>query len=182
MKPLRSAKTNNRNFQDSTQKQGEVLNPKSFSEKEKTLYQKVFSPKIKRTRKPYKKRSVRKVCEDFYEHFKNEKEIPYDVAKRWLIQEKERCSRQTILAYLGRPFTRQVNKVDDNVLLQGGGSRIVPHEYVRNLPKKTGYIELFGFAFLFTDSLTGKTWFKNHRVEQARIDSPLQPPQTRASL
>lgn len=182
MKPLTSAKTNNRNRQDSTQKQGETLNPKRFSEEEKRLYQNVFSPKIKRTPKPYKKRSVHKVCEDFYEHFKNEKEIPYDVAKRWLIQEKERCSRQTILAYLGRPFTRQVNKVDDNVLLQGGGSRIVPHEYVRNLPKKTGYIELFGFAFLFTDSLTGKTWFKNHRVEQAKIDSPLQPPKTRASL
>ena len=56
MKPSKCPSTHNRNFQDSTLKQGEVLNPKRFSEEEKRLYQNVFSPKIKHN--PYKKRPI----------------------------------------------------------------------------------------------------------------------------
>ena len=136
------------------------------------------APKIKK--KPYKKRSVRQVCEDFYDHFKDEKTVLYDVARRWLIQEKTRCSRQTILAYLGRPKTRQVDKVDDHVLLDGGGSKLIPHEYIRNLPKKTGYLELYGLASLMTDRVKGKTWFLLHHTKQTEIpifSSPLTNPQ-----
>jgi hypothetical protein len=66
--------------------------------------------------------------------------------------------------------------MDDCVIQQGGGMKLIPHEYVRKLPRKQGYLELFGFATLFNDDKTGKIWFKLHHKEQTKIDSPLRNP------
>ena len=172
MKPLTSAKTHNRNRQDSTQKQGEVLKPKRFSEKEKQLYHKVFYPKIKH--KTYKKRSVKKTCEDLVASFFPSKKVSYAAMNYRLFTQFDRCNRKTILDYLGRPKTHCVQKVAHTIQAQTG-SRAKSHVFARNLPAKIGYVQKYGLATLETNTRTGETWFILHHKEQTKIDEVISP-------
>jgi len=180
MNPHQSPQTSNENTQDSTQKQGEVLNPKRFSEEEKHLYQKVFSPKIKH--KPYKKRSVLRTCEALVARFYPEREVSYDALKMKLITDFNQCSRQTILAYLGRSETRQKETVDHLVQYSKSGTTTnKTHTFIHRLPAKMGYVETFGLATLFTNQPNGKVWFRLHHKRQTVLDeeSPPRSPPTR---
>ena len=176
MNPHQSPQTSNENSRDSTQKQSEVLNPKSFSEKEKTLYQKVFSPNIKR--KPYNTRSTRKTCEEVVNDFYPETEVSYEALRMKLITSYGRCSRPTILSYLGRPETRQKNTVEHTVnYLKSGATTNKQHIFINKYPAKRGYLEIFGLAALHTDRKPGKIWFRLFHTEQTKIDSVPLPPQ-----
>jgi len=134
------------------------------------------APKIKK--KPYKKRSVRKTCEELVASFYPDTEALYGVMKRRLVQKFDRCNRRTILAYLGRPATTQVQKINHDII-QRSGNRAKEHRFTRRLPAKKGYLELFGLASLMNNRLQGKTWFKLHHTRQTilnEVDSPLRIP------
>jgi len=177
MNPHQSSQTSNENNQDSTQKQGETLNPKRFSEEEKQLYQQVFSPKIKR--KPYKNRSVKETCEKLVNSYYPEKEVSYEAMRLKLICSFGRCSRQTILSYLGRLETRQKETVDHMVQYNKSGTITnKSHTFIHKLPEKKGYLELFGLATLCKDNKKGQGYFRLHHPRQTALNEELSPPQT----
>ena len=122
---------------------------KNFSRKEKRLYQKVFRPKIKR--KPYNKRSIYKTCESLAKSFYPLTKASYEAVKLRLVRDFQRCSRQTILAYLGRVYTEQVEKVYHTIETETS-TRTKDHTFKHRLPAKKGYLEIHGFATLCKDN------------------------------
>jgi hypothetical protein len=176
MNSHQSPQTPNENIQDSTQKQGETENYKTIStQQERQLFQKVFQPKIKR--KSYNKRSVRKTCEDLVNSFYPETEVSYDALKYRLMTKFGRCSRQTILSYLGRPETRQKETVDHLVTYSKSGTITnKSHTFIHKLPRKKGYIEIFGYAMLFEEG--NKCKFRLFHLRQTEINECFSPPQT----
>ncbi len=146
---------------------------KGSEAEERRLYQKVFQPKIKR--KPYKKRSVRKTCEELVNSFYPLTEVTYDAMRNRLISQFDRCSRQTILSYLGRPETRQIETIRHNIKTQNT-ERSKDHTFTHILPAKRGYVEVFGFAFLQQRGV--QTFFKLYHTRQTEINEPFSPPQT----
>ena len=161
--------------QGSTQVNREPSKHNPFFEKEEQLYRKVFSPKIKR--KPYKNRSVRKTCEELVASFYPETEVSYEAMKMKLTCKFERCSRPTILAYLGRPETRQTEKVR-HTIESGTTTRTKDHTFLHVLPEKMGHIEKFGLAILCKDNKKGKVYFRLFHPRQTAIDEEFSPPQT----
>jgi hypothetical protein len=105
--------------------------------------------------------------------FYPETKVSYDAMKMKLITTFGRCSRPTILAYLGRPETRQKETVSHLVQYSKSGTTTnKTHTFVHKLPKRRGYVELFGLASLHQDFRTGKVWFRLFHTEQTKIDSP----------
>jgi len=146
-----------------------------FSSREKRLFQKVFNPNIKR--KPYRKRSVRKTCYELVASFYPETEVSYEAMKMKLTCKFERCSRPTILAYLGRPETRQTEKVR-HTIESGTTTRTKDHTFLHVLPEKMGHVEKFGLAILCKDNKKGKVFFRLFHPKQTTIDEEFGPPQT----
>jgi len=90
-----------------------------------------------------------------------------------LITKFQRCSRQTVLAYLGRPQTIQVERIEQDVrYLKSGTTTLKEHTFKHKLPSKKGYLELFGYATLHNDYKTGKIWFKLHHERQTTLAEP----------
>jgi len=180
MNPHQSSQTSNEHIRDSTLKQGEILDPKRFSEEENQLYQRVFCPKIKR--KTLKLRSVRKKCAELVDSFYPITEVTYEAMKLRLIQ-LDRCSRQTILKYLGRPETRQIETVRHTIRTQNS-ERAKDHTFTHILPAKRGLVEVYGYASLVNKK--GKLVFLLHHTYQTDLEkqfvSPPAPPQTRVSM
>jgi len=91
-----------------------------------------------------------------------------------------RCSRQTILAYLGRPKTHQKETVDHTVTYPTSGAITNKiHTFIHKLPAKKGYLETFGLAALNVDRKTGELGFKLFHQRQTELneaDSPLRNP------
>ena len=151
---------------------GNKENIKVSEAEERRLFKKVFQPKIKR--KPYKKRSIRKTCEELVKSFYPETEVTYEAMKMKLISQFDRCSRPTVLSYLGRIETRQIETVYHDIET-AGNKRTKNHTFTHRLPAKKGFVEIFGYATLLTDQINGKTWYKLHHTEQTKIDSPIPP-------
>ena len=175
MDPHQSHQTSNENTKDSTPEQGEVLNPKRFSQEEKQLYQKVFSPNIKR--KPYRRGAIRRISKQLIDSFFPATKVSYAAMERRLLTQFDRGNRGTVLAYLGRPQYRQVHKLEHTVESQSG-SKAKSHTFTRKMKRIVGYVEKFGFATLYDDKLKGETYFVLHHTEQTKIDSPLRLPPT----
>ena len=167
MDPHQSHQTSNENTKDSTPEQGEVLNPKRFSQEEKQLYQKVFSPNIKR--KPYRRGAIRRISKQLIDSFFPATKVSYAAMERRLLTQFDRGNRGTVLAYLGRPQYRQVHKLEHTVESQSG-SKAKSHTFTRKMKRIVGYVEKFGFATLYDDKLKGETYFVLHHTEQTTID------------
>ena len=176
MNPHQSPQTSNENTLDSTQKKGKPENYKTISpQEERQLFQKVFQPKIKR--KPYNKRSIPKTAKALVESFYPETEVSYDALKYRLMTKFGRCSRQTILSYLGRPETRQKETVDHLVTYRKSGTVTnKSHTFIHKLPEKKGYIEIFGYASLFEKR--NKCYFRLFHTRQTDLHEEFVPPQT----
>lgn len=149
------------------------------NEEERRLYQKVFQPIITRKRNSYKKRSVRKTCEELVDSFYPEAEVSYEAMRLRLITQFGRCSRQTILAYLGRPATRQTETIEHDVkYVKSGTTTNKQHTFIHRLPAKTGYVEQFGLARLHTnfkvvypiDHKKGQIGFTLYHTRQTELD------------
>jgi len=177
MNPHQSSQTSNENTQDSTQKQDEVLNPKRFSEEEKQLYQKAFSLNIKR--KPYKRGAIRNVSKRLIDSFYPTTKVSYAAMERRLLTQFDRGNRQTVLAYLGRPAYRQIQKMEHTIETQNG-SRAKSHTFTRKMKEIVGYVQKLGYATLYDDRLKGETYFILHHKEQVSLDNlvPLALPPT----
>ena len=164
-------------LQDSTHKQHGPETPKSFSTEEHRLYNKVFDNQPKIKKKPYRKRSIRKTCEELVNSFYPETEVSYEALRLKLIASFDRCSHPTILSYLGRTETRQKQTIDHTVnYLKSGKTTEKKHTFIHRYPAKKGYLEVFGLATLHTDSKLGKTWFRLFHTKQVKLDSPLRNP------
>jgi len=164
-------------LQDSTHKQHGPETPKSFSTEEHRLYNKVFDNQPKIKKKPYRKRSIRKTCEELVNSFYPETEVSYEALRLKLIASFDRCSHPTILSYLGRLETRHKQTIDHTVnYLKSGKTTEKKHTFIHRYPAKKGYLEIFGLAILQNNSKTGKTWFRLFHTEQTKIDSPLRNP------
>ena len=170
MNPHQSSQTSNEHIRDSTLKQGEILDPKRFSEEENQLYQRVFCPKIKR--KTLKLRSVRKKCAELVDSFYPITEVTYEAMKLRLIQ-LDRCSRQTILKYLGRPETRQIETVRHTIRTQNS-ERAKDHTFTHILPAKRGLVEVYGYASLVNKK--GKLVFLLHHTYQTDLEKQFVSP------
>jgi len=140
------------------------------------------APKIRR--KSHNKRSVRRTCEELVASFYPETEVSYEALRLKLITSFDRCDKKTVLAYLGRLETRQKETIEHTVnYLKSGVITNKQHTFIHKYPAKKGYLEVFGFAALHTDSKTGKLWFRLFHYEQKKIDSPLRiPPHESSAL
>jgi hypothetical protein len=176
MKTPTAPQLKSKSNQDSTHNKCEPENYKTIStQHERQLFQKVFQPKIKR--KPYKKRSVRRTCEKLVNSFYPETEVSYDALKYRLMTKFGRCSRQTILSYLGRPATRQKETVDHLVTYSKSGTITnKSHTFIHKLPRKKGYIEIFSYASLLEKG--NKCYFRLFHTRQTDLKEEISPPQT----
>jgi len=163
--------------------------PNKASDDETRNFRKIVfanAPKIRR--KSHNKRSVRRTCEELVANFYPETEVSYEAMKLKLMCQFERCSRQTILAYLGRPETRQKETVDHLVqYAKSGTTTNKTHTFIHKLPERKGYVEIFGLASLQKDNRTGKTVFRLYHTRQTELNeefaSPLiNPPHESSAL
>jgi len=114
--------------------------------------------------------------------------VSYNALKMRLITQFDRCDRKTILAYLGRPKTRQTETIDHTVTYSKSGTTTNKvHTFIHKLPPKKGYVEIYGLAALQTDFetvllsdfKTGKVMFKlfhTRQTELPEVQSPLETP------
>ena len=154
--------------------------PESLEVEERRNFQKIIfdsQPKIRK--KQYKKRSVRRTCEELVASFYPEIKVSYEAMKMQLISKFDRCNRGTILAYLGRPKTRQKETVDHTVQYAKSGTTInKTHTFIHRLPAKKGYVELFGLASLCSNHKTGKIVFRLFHQRQTELNEKIISPLT----
>ena len=146
---------------------------KGSEAEEKRLYQKVFSPNIKR--KPYKRGALRRVCNELVNSFFPTKKVSYAAMKRRLLTQFDRGNRGTVISYLGRPAYRQIQKMDQTVETQSG-SKAKTHIFSRSFKAVVGYVEDFGLATLYDDKSKGETYFILHHTEQTSLVPLALPP------
>jgi len=131
-------------------------------------------PKTRRTKRG--NRSIRRTVEELVDSWYPETQVNYEAMRLRLITRFERCSRQTVLAYLGRPKTIQVEHIEQNVrYLKSGTQTLKEHTFKHRLPAKKGYLELFGLATLQSDPRTRRVWFRLHHQKQTRLIPPETP-------
>jgi len=189
MNPNLAAQPRNESLRDFTNKSSVLANKKLSNDKERilrktTTYEiiekdavpslgqgKIFTtePKIRRRRTGNK--SVRRTAQKLVDSWYPETEVSYKAMRLRLITQFQRCSRQTVLAYLGRPQTLQVERIEQNVrYLKSGTQTVKEHTFKHKLPAKKGYLELFGLATLHTDPKIGRTWFQLHHQRQTTLE------------
>ena len=167
--------TNSREIASSQLAYGEIDYKKCLKTEEERLYQKVFSPNIKR--KPYKRGVIKRVCEGLVKSFFPATKISYAAMERRLLTQFNRGDPKTVLLYLGRPAYRQVQKMNQTIV-QNSGSKAKEHTFTRDMKAKVGYVQKYGFATLYDNRSKGETYFVLHHTEQTKIDSPLTLPPT----
>lgn len=132
------------------------------------------APKIRR--KKTWNRSVRNVCEELVNSFFPTTVVPYNAMKMRLMKRFNRCDRKTVLAYLGRPKKRQVEKIEQVVQYQNSGATTVKnHTFTKKLPAKKGYLEIYELAELHYEPKTGEVWFKLNHTFQSTLPPPSTP-------
>jgi hypothetical protein len=128
--------------------------------------QKTFTTRPLIRRKKTGHKLVRRIAQELVDSWYPETVVSYDAMDRRLITKFERCDKKTRLNYLGRPATRQVEHIDQEVRYRKTGTvTYKDHTFTHRLPKKKGYIEIFGLATLFTDKKR-KAWFRLHHTIQ----------------
>lgn len=117
---------------------------------------------------------VRRIAQELVESWYPETIVAYEAMDRRLLTQFERCDKKTRLAYLGRPATRQVERIEQQVRYRKTGTIThKDHTFTHRLPAKKGYLEIFGLTTLFTDR-DGKAWFRLHHTIQETLAR--QPP------
>jgi len=144
------------------------------------------TPKIRRRHTG--NRSVHETAKALVDSWYPETEVSYNAMKMRLMTQFDRCDRKTILAYLGRPKTRQKETIDHTVTYpKSGAVTNKVHTFIHKFPAKKGYLELFGLAALQTDFKTvlpndfktEKVMFKLFHTRQTILNeanSPLRIP------
>lgn len=137
--------------------------------------QKTFTTKPLIRRKKTGHRLVRRTAQALVDYWYPETVVSYEAMDKALLTRFERCDKKTRLAYLGRPATRQVERVDHEVRYRKSGTvTYKDHTFTHRLPAKKGYLELFGLATLFVDK-QGKAWFRLHHQRQTELIPPTTP-------
>jgi len=126
------------------------------------------TPKIRRKKTGH--RSVRRVAHELVDSWYPDTEVCYEAMELKLKTKFERFSRQTVLAYLGRLETRQVQRIDQQIRYRKSGTTTFKdHTFTRRLPRKKGYLELFGLATLFKNK-KGEVLFRLHHQRQSTLN------------
>jgi len=117
---------------------------------------------------------VSRIAHELVDSWYPETIVAYEAMDKRLFTQFQRCDKKTRLAYLGRPDTRQIERVEQQVRYRKSGTiTYKDHTFTHRLPAKKGYLELFGLATLFTDK-KGKAWFRLHyTIQETLTPAPL---------
>lgn len=76
-------------------------------------------------------------------------DVHYNAAKQRMATLLGIVDDQSVLAYLGRPETVAKNRVSQTVRYHSGAVVNKNHTFIRRLPAKKGYIEIFGLGHVY---------------------------------
>lgn len=135
----------------------------TFRHSEHKTLSKVFTTKPKTRYHKRKLTTIRERCEDLIELQFPMKEVAYKKLQMDMITKLGLCDRTTITAYLGRAESKFIRRVKQEVWYRRSGARVQKeHMFSETVKSKTGYLEIFGLATMFTNKQNGRAYFKIH--------------------
>jgi len=134
-------------------------------------YSRVFTtePKIRRVIW-HKQLTVRTRATVLQESFYPTADVPYSAVRQRMAALLGIVDDQSVLAYLGRPETVSRNNVGQIVRYASGATVNKRHTFIRLLPVKKGYIEVFGLGYVYVKN--DEWWVHwNHDVQSELLVS-----------
>jgi len=156
----------------------------NFSNLKDKTFSKVFTTAPKTKRRKNRRNIIRERCEDLIMLQFPAREVSYQKLKMDMITKLGLCDRTTIIAYLGRPQTKVMHRVDQEVRYARSGTRVFKiHMFSETVKAKKGFLEIFGLATMIQKN--NRTYFKIHYENSNRkyhyteelISPPLPPSQ-----
>jgi len=128
-------------------------------------YSRAFTtePKIRRV-VWHRQLTVRTRATVLQESFYPTAHVPYNAVKQRMAALLGVVDDQSVLAYLGRPNTILRNDVKQTIRYYSGATVNKDHTFIRRLPAKKGYIEVFGLGYVYVKD--NEWWIHwNHNVQ-----------------
>ena len=121
-------------------------------------------PKIRRV-VWHKQLTVRTRATVLQESFYPTADVPYNAVKQRMAALLGIVDDQSVLAYLGRPETVSRNNVGQIVRYESGTTVNKRHTFIRLLPVKKSYIEVFGLGYVYVKD--AEWWIHWNHSEQS---------------